>query len=309
MRTLSIDHARRIALAAQGFAGSRPVAPTRAALASMLRRIHLVQMDSVNVLARAHYLPLFSRLGPYDRSMLDDLAYRRRELFEYWGHAASLISTELFPLLRWRMTDGDEGAGWKRFKEWGRANGELVQAVFDEVEARGPIGVSALPQAGERSGPWWGWGDGKTALEYLFWIGKLSVAGRRNFERIYDLTERVIPPEILGAPVPDRDEAERRLLMLAARAHGVATIRDLSDYFFLSRQRSRHHVAELMRRGLLEQVRVEGWKDPAFVLPGARTPRSIAARALLSPFDPIMWERERPSRLFGFDYRLSLIHI
>jgi uncharacterized protein YcaQ len=278
-------------------------------------RLGLLQLDSVSVLVRAHYLPLFSRLGTYDRDLLDRAAAhdglalppRRRRLFEYWAHEASLLPVELQPLLRWRMAQAERGLGtWAGLARWARNSREVIERARAEVEARGRLGVSDLSDAGARSGSWWGWSDGKAALEWLFWTGRLTAAGRRGFERIYDLPERVLPAAIRQLPTPDEAEAQRDLLRLAAQALGIATEADLRDYFRLPVTAARHRLAELVEAGWLRPVAVEGWRQPAFLAPTARLPRRATGRALLAPFDPLIWERGRTERLFGFRYRLEI---
>jgi uncharacterized protein YcaQ len=269
-------------------------------------RLGAVQIDSVNVLVRSHYLPLFSRLGPYKAALLDRAVYERRELFEYWGHEASLLPVELHALLRWRMDRAARGETWKILARFAKDRSRYVQAVYDEVATRGPLGASELADPGPRGGPWWGWAQGKRALEWLFSCGRVSTAGRRHFERIYDLTERVLPPPVLAAPVPPEAEAQRALLLIAAGALGVATARDLADYFRFKPPEARIRVGELVEEGRLVAVGVEGFRDAAYVLPTLRVPRRIDARALLSPFDSLVWERTRTERLFGFRFRLEL---
>ena len=289
---LSLAQARRIALAAQGFAEPRPQRPGRRHVGRVLDRLVLVQIDSVNVLARAHYMPLFSRLGPYDRSLLDEAAYhrRRRSLFEYWGHEASLIRLDLHPLLRWRMRRAERGDGtYGSTARFGRERPDFVRAVLAQIEARGPLSARELTEGGTGRGSWWGWSDGKQALEWLFWAGRVTTAARRGFERVYDLPERVLPAAILGAPTPDDAEAQRRLIRIAAQALGVATERDLRDYFRLGVTEARDRIAELVEDGALIPVEVEGWRGAAYLEPAARRPRRIEARALVSPFDPLMW--------------------
>ncbi len=274
-----------------------------------VRRLGLVQIDSVNVLVRSHYLPAYSRIGPYDAALLDRAAYggRRRRLFEYWGHEASLIPVELQPLLRWRMDRARAGVGlWAGVARVGRERAALVEAVLDAVRTRGPLGVSDLEGVGRRSGGWWGWSEGKVALEWLFWTGQVTTHSRRRFERVYDLTERVLPPRVLAAATPTPEEAQRRLLRISSRALGVATARDLRDYFRLPAADAAARISELVDEGALRPVEVEGWKSQAYVDPAADQPRGIAARALLSPFDSLVWERQRTERLFGFRYRLEI---
>jgi uncharacterized protein YcaQ len=303
VRRISNSTARRIAIAAQGFLDPRPAGKvTRAHLRRLMRRVGMLQIDSVNVLVRSHYLPVFSRLGPYPPALLDAFAYRHRELFEYWGHAASLIPVEHFPLFRNRM---DTESRW-HIHRWAEEHQEYVQTVLEEVRAHGPILVGQLsdPRAGE--GGWWGWGDGKLALEYLFARGLITTAGRSAFARIYDVAERVIPPEHLNAPSASQRDAEEQLLLLAARSLGVGTVRDIADYYRLPQTSARQILRELAASGDLEQVEVEWWKGEAFLHPEARIPRRSTARALLSPFDSLVWERDRTERLFGFRYRIEI---
>jgi uncharacterized protein len=230
---LSRDEARRVALAAQGFADPPPAGPVTARhLRRVVDRLGAVQIDSINVVVRAHYMAFFSRLGPYPREAIEDLAYRRRELFEYWGHAACLLPVEREPLFRHRMEELAER--WRtRAESTGQYDAHAYAGrVLEEIRARGPLGVSDLEDQGEqpRSGSWWGWGSAKRALEYHFASGTLAVAGRRNFERLYDLRERVLPPHVLAMPTPEPHDARRALLLLAARSYGVGTVRDLADY-------------------------------------------------------------------------------
>ena len=308
--TLSAAAARRIALAAQGFAEPRPSGPADMRhLRRVLRRLGLLQIDSVNVLVRAHYLPLFSRLGPYDRNLLDSAAYagRRRTLFEYWGHEASFLPVSLHPLLRWRMARAERGEGvYGSLARLARERRPFVEAVLAEVAARGPLSAGELSLGGRGQGSWWGWSEGKRALEWLFWAGRVTTATRRGFERVYDLTERVLPASVLAAPTPSVEDAQRELVRIAARALGVASERDLRDYFRLDVSDARARVAELVEAGELLPVQVEGWAQPAYLDPTARRPRRVEARALVSPFDPLVWERSRAERLFGFRYRLEI---
>jgi uncharacterized protein YcaQ len=300
-----------VALAAQGFAdpplGREP--DVRAVRTRVLDRLGLIQIDSVNVLARAHYLPVFSRLGPYDTTVLDRLSHRPpRRLFEYWGHEASLIRVDLQPALRWRMARARDEA-WRGMRHVARRRPELLTALLDEVRERGPLSAGELvhhdePQAPK--GPWWDWSDVKRGLEFLFWSGELTSARRRGFERMYDLPERVFPAEVLATATPADDEAHRILLRVAARALGVATETDLRDYFRLGVAEARAGVAELVEAGELTPVIVEGWKPTGFLAAGARVPRSVDARALLCPFDPLIWERPRVQRLFGMQYRIEI---
>ncbi len=306
---LSAAEARRTALAAQGFGRPRPEnPPSTRALLSTVERLGLLQIDSVNVLSRAHYLPLFSRLGPYDRDRLDAASWRApRRLFEYWGHEASLIPVSAQPLLRWRM-DRAEHEAWGGMRRIRTERPELVERVLADVRANGPISARQLAEdeAPPRSGPWWGWSDVKRAVELLFWSGQVTSARRRGFERLYDVPERVLPRAVLGAPTPTVEEAQRGLLRIAARACGIATERDLRDYFRLPAAAAKARVAELVEAGELHEVTVEGWRTPGLLHPAARVPRRVRARALLGPFDSLVWERPRVERLFGFRYRLEI---
>jgi uncharacterized protein len=307
--TLSAAQARRIALAAQGFADPRPAGRVDARhLRRALGRIGLLQIDSVNVLIRSHYLPLFARLGPYPRDVLDRMAWGgpRRELFEYWAHEASLVPLGLLPSLRWRMERASLDA-WGSMRRIARDNPGFVEKVRALVAEQGPIGAGAVEvDRAKRPGTMWNWHDGKVALEWLFYRGEVAAATRRNFERLYDLTERVIPAEILAAPTPSPDDAQRELVRVAARALGVATERDLRDYFRLQPADSQARVGELVDAGELVPVTVAGWRQPAYLWPDARLPRRVDARALLSPFDSLIWERQRTERIFDFRYRLEI---
>ena len=305
---VSASEARRIALAAQGFGDPQPDGePTGRDLRRVLGRIGLIQIDSVNVLERAHYLPLFSRVGPYPREVLDRAAhYAPRRLFEYWGHEASLIPVATHPLLRWRMgrAHTDSWGGMQRV--W-REQPELVAGVLAEVTDRGPVAASDIAKRPRRAGPWWDWSDHKRALEWLFWSGQVSSARRRRFERLYDLTERVIPREVLATPTPSPEEAQRELLRIAARSLGIAAEADLRDYFRLPADEAKPRVAELVEAGDLHPVEVEGWRrTQGYLWHQARIPRAVAAQALIGPFDPLIWARPRVERIFGFGYRLEI---
>ena len=306
---LSLAQARRVALAAQGFTDPPPAgAPTGWAVRRLFDRVGLVQIDSVNVLSRAHYLPLFARVGPYDLPLMDRGAhYAPRKLFEYWGHEASLIPVGLQPFLRWRMERAQEDA-WGGMRRIQRERPELVAAVLDEVRERGPVaaGDLSVEERPKRKGPWWDWSDVKRAIEFLFWSGQVTSARRRGFERLYDVPERVLPTEVLATPTPSREEAQRELLKVASRSMGVATERDLRDYFRLPTAEAKARIAELVEDGALLPVTVEGWRNHAYLDPAARFPRRVDACALLGPFDSLIWERDRVQRLFGFRYRIEI---
>lgn len=304
-KTLSLDDARRIAIAAQAF-GKRGDAK-RAAMTRTIKQIGLLQLDSVNVLVRSHYLPLFSRLGAYDVPTLDALSHKTpRALFEYWGHEASLIPVEYQPLFRWRMEEAKSGRGlWGGPSKLARERPDFIKAALNEIAERGPIGAGELSEGGRSTGSWWGWSDGKRALEYLFWTGQVTCAGRRGFERLYEIPERVFPKAVLETPTPTVAEAQRALIDLSARAHGVATEADLRDYFRLGVANTKSAIASLVEDGTLIEVDVESWKNKAYLHRDAKTPRVIEATALLSPFDSLIWMRPRTERLFNFHYRLA----
>ena len=308
-QSLSLDEARRIALAAQGFDRPRPIgAVTTAHLRRVFRQIGLIQIDSVNVLVPAHYQVPFSRLGPYDRPRLDDLIYRKREFTEQWAHEASIVPVEHWPLIRHHL--GPHERRWGALSELMAARSEYAARVLEEVRSRGPVvaGDIAEPDGSMgRGGGWWGWTIAKATLEGHFARGAIAIAERRaaGFARVYDLAERVVPSEHATRTMA-RDEAQRELVRLAARAMGVATAGDIADYYRMAPRDARQRVLELANAGELREVRVEGWRDSAYLHPGARQPRAITASALLSPFDPVVWFRPRAERLFDFDYRIEI---
>ncbi len=308
--SLSVAQARRIALAAQGFTDPVPGGATDMRhLRRVLRRVHLIQMDSVNVLQRAHFMPLYSRLGPYPQALLDRAAYQRpRELFEFWGHEASLITVDLQPLFRWRMANAREYA-WGNMVRIATQQPELVARVLDEVRDRGPITAAQIEHDVPRTKDNWGWNWSavKQALEWLFYTGQVSAAERTtSFARRYDLTERVLPQEVLDAPTPAPQDAFRALVELAARSLGVAAEPELRDYFRLPVLGFKQAVAELTEDGVLVPVAVPGWKGPTYLHHEARLPRRVRAATLVSPFDPLIWERARTERLFDMNYRIEI---
>jgi uncharacterized protein len=308
VRTLSADHARRIALSAMGLARPRPPAGVRRDvrhLRRVLDTVDIVQLDSVNVLARAHELPFWSRLGPHHRSARDRWLWHSRELFDGWVHVASLTSVDVWPLLHERR-----GRYRARYGT-GTCDGVTAAdraAVLDEVAGRGPISVRDLADPGRRTGPWWGNPKGKRALEQSLLFGDLAIHHRTpTFLTVYDLTERVLPAAALEAEVPPREKAHRQLLLRAARAHGIGTAADLADHHRLRLSDARRALAALVSEGQLEEVRVRGWgAEAVYRHPDVRAARRPSARTLLSPFDPLVWFRERAERLFDFHYRIEI---
>lgn len=303
---LSLPEARAIALAAQGFDRPRPRRVTIRDVARTIRRLALVQLDYVNVVVPSHYQVLFSRLGPYDRSLLDKLVYGSGEFTEHWAHEASIVPTETWPLLRYRR-DEHRARPWG-FDEFLRENPAYVAKVLDEVRARGPLRADEVPHPPgaprQLEHSWFG-SVPRAVLEAHFGRGALAIATREvDFARRYDLAERVVRAEHYGRSV-DRSEAQRQLLLQAARAHGVGTLADLADYFRMPVRDARPRIEELVAAGALRDVRVDGWRAPAYLHPEAQ-PARIDARALLSPFDPVVWFRARTARLFGFDYRFEI---
>lgn len=308
---LSLKHARRLALAAQGFNSRQPPATIKAAhVTQLIERLGVLQIDSVNALVRSHYLPLFSRLGPYSRTLLEQAAWsqgRQRKLFEYWGHEASLLPVELYPLMRWRMQRASQGEGiYQQLAKFGREQQATIARVLQTVREQGALGAGSISTRQDRAGPWWDWSAEKHALEWLFAAGEVTVAGRRGFERLYDLPERVLPSAIVNHPDISESDAQRGLLLHAVKALGVGTEKDVRDYFRQDPAPAKRGLAELVEEGAVQPVQVQGWKQLAYTLPGLTVPRKVAASALLSPFDSLIWERARTERLFDFHYRLEI---
>ena len=303
----SAVEARRIALRAQGFGRTQDGQVGTARLRRLIADLGALQIDSVNVLVRSQYLPAFSRFGPYDRSLLERATYAKpRRIFEYWGHEASFLPIDAYPLLRWRMEQAAKGLGvWKSVAAVGREQKDLVRKVRSAIEERGPLSASDFEDTKSKSS-WWGWTDTKRAVEYLFWRGDITPVRRRtSFERVYDLTDRVLPAYVLQMRVPEQ-QAYRELVSCAARALGVATEADLRDYFRLPVVGSRTAVADLVDAGVLVPVTVAGWKQRAYLHRDATRPRKIEGSALVSPFDSLVWNRQRTHRLFDFHYRIEI---
>jgi uncharacterized protein YcaQ len=318
---LSSREARWLALAAQGLSAPRPAptkggptpAKTKTQLVGAMGQLGTIQLDAVNVLARTQFLVPFSRLGPYDPAVLRSLSGPEGSWFEYWGHAASLLPVELHPMLRWRMQRFrddlvDSPKSQERRRAWRAANATYIAYILAEVTERGPLAASQLSDPRRQMGEWWDRrSTGRRALELLFADGVLSAWRSANFERIYDLTERVVPAAVLDMPTPADEDAQKQLITLAARSLGVATEADLADYFWLRPQRARLLVAELVGEGHLLQVAVEGWAQPAYIMAGVRPrPPQRATATLVSPFDSLIWTRPRTQRLFDFHYRIEI---
>jgi uncharacterized protein len=313
--SLSASEARAIALTAQQFAPAHRKLHTRGleadhtSIRSLISHLGVVQIDSVNVLVRSHYLPAFSRLGPYTHSELDKLSHEApRALFEYWGHEASLLPTNLQPYFRWRMARAEQNA-WGRMRRIAKKQPTLLRDVLSIVRDRGPIAASALDIGKKkRSNGWWEWSEAKTAIEFLFWSGQVTSAGRRGFERLYDLPERVIGEHMLAQPTPDIGDAHRHLLDRAGRAIGVGTEADLRDYYRLPLAEARQALADAVEAGIFSPVTVEGWTKPGYLHHSAFASTEIEPdfAALLSPFDSLIWFRDRTERLFGMKYRIEI---
>jgi uncharacterized protein len=303
-RPIPLAAARRIALAAQGFTDPRPTGRVdRRHLRRVLDRIGLIQIDSVNVLVRSQELPLFARLGAHPRSLIPD-ATAAGELFEYWVHEASHVRAEHHPLHRWQM---DTRHRWSSFRQLEDRRPGFVEEVYRRVDVDGPLASGDLAERVGKKGTWWDWDDGKIALEHLFWSGRITATRRpSDFARLYDLTERVLPAEVLALPTPTEHEARKELLRLAAEHLGIATLEDLTDYHRQKNAPCKPLVAELVDEGVLEPVTVEGWGRPAYLYTSAARPRRVDAAAFLSPFDPVVWCRPRTERLHGFHYRIEI---
>ncbi|HSG78564.1 MAG TPA: crosslink repair DNA glycosylase YcaQ family protein [Acidimicrobiia bacterium] len=304
MRRLSIDRARRLAIAAQGLHRPRPDRVDVRHIQRVFDDVGLVQIDSVNVIARAHRLTLFARLGAYDSEVFRRFVEDRRGVFECWAHAASFVSIEQWPWFVHRM---ENTRPWRSIQTLGKEQPGYIEAVLDEVRQRGPLTISDLEDGGGTTGAWWGWKKGKVALEWLFDTGRITSAGRRNgFARVYDLTERVIPSEVLDAPQATSEQAHRAFVRRAARGLGVATVKDLADYYRVKVADTKRAIESLVAAGDLEPVAVEGWSEAAYLDPTIPIPRSVEARALLAPFDSLVWYRDRDERLFDFHYRIEI---
>ena len=306
-RELSISQARRIALAAQGFADPAPAGRVdRRHLRRVMGRVKLLQLDSVPVVIRTQYLPPFSRLGCYEPSLLDRIAYRDDEWFEAWAHEASLVPVDDEPLLRWQKQRSEQGQTWKGLVELARCESDYVADVLAQVAER-PLAAGELADPRRRDGEWWGSRSlGSMALDWLFRIGAVGIRRRGNFVKEFDLLERIVPPDVLARPTPTAEEAQRELLARSGAALGVGAAGDLVDYYRLPPREGRVRLGELVEAGRLETVAVQGWAEAAYMHPAARLPRSADSLTVLSPFDPIVWNRSRAARLWDFDYRIEI---
>lgn len=306
---MTLNQARRIAISAQGFEGaSKSRYSTWKRLQASLDKTQLLQIDSVNAVCRSHYLPLFSRTGLYQQSVLDKhtLEIENREVFEYWGHEASLMPLDLHPLFRWRMQNAEQGKGvYKMLAKFADENSKYLKQIYQRVESAGPTTAGQLEEERKTAG-WWQWSKSKMALEYLFCTGRITTSHRHNFQRYYDITERVIPSNILDAATPTLVDAHKQLLLRAAKAHGVATEPDLRDYFRLGAKECKIALRELIEDKALIPVQVQSWASQAFIPKDLEPGRQVRASAVLSPFDPLVWFRDRGERLFDFHYRLEI---
>ena len=307
MRRLSISQARRIALAAQGFVDPAPAGRVdRRHLRRVMDRVKLLQLDSVPVVIRTQYLPPFSRLGCYEASLLDRIAYRDDEWFEAWAHEASLLPVDDEPLLRWQKRRAEQGETWRNLVELARRESAYVAEVLAQVKER-PLTAGELADPRRRQGEWWGSRSlGSIALDWLFRIGAVGIRRRGNFTKEFDLLERIVPADVLARPTPTTEEAQRELLVRSGAALGVGTAGDLIDYYRLPVRDARSRLREVAEEGRLETVAVERWSEPAYMHPSAKLPRSVDRLTVLSPFDPIVWNRARAARLWGFDYRIEI---
>jgi uncharacterized protein YcaQ len=306
VESLSQKQARRIALAAQGFLDPRHTKPTMRTVGRTLERTGVLQVDSVNVLQRAHYMPLFSRMGPYDPALLTRAVEEKpRRLVEYWAHVQALMPVELWPVMQHRMASYREQGG----KWWQEVDHDLAERLIAEIAARGPSTARDLDDGAPRDKKHWGWNwsEAKKALDFSYMVGDVAVAGRNGqFEVIYDLPERVIPADVLALPTPSQKDAELELVRRAAASHGVASVPCLADYYRMKTEAAKQAVDVLVEDGDLLPVQIEGWNRPAYLHRDARRPRKVEARAFLSPFDPVVWFRERSEQLFDFHYRIEI---
>ena len=303
---LTNDAAVRAFLGAQGFIDSRPTGRIDARhFSKMIGRLRVLQLDSVNVVTRAHYLPAFARLGSYDRLALDRWIYDGGNMFEYWFHEQSCAPMSFQPMMRSRM-DGFQNHGWSRLKELRENEPGYVQSVLEEIRSSGPLTSRQLSDPGEKTGAWWGYGKGKIALDHLFLTGQICVSRRVNFQRHFDIPERVLPRSVLDSATPTPEGADRSRVLEAAKALGIGTVADLADFFRMRKTETARAVESLVQKGDLDEVSVPGWGQPGYMRPDVVVPRRRRGTALMAPFDTLVWDRARTERMFGFRYRIEI---
>ena len=307
-QTISQVEARRIFLQAQGFYHKpQRLGANRADLKKVMKDIHLLQLDAIPVVARTQYIPIFSRYGCYDVNLLDKIAYKEDQWFEAWAHEASLLSVEMEPLLRWLKKRSEQGMTWGHLHRFASSEKEFIRSVYRQVQERGPLKAKDLEDPRRRKGgSWGGRSHGTWALDWLFRIGKLGIRRRGNFVKEFDLIENIVPEKIRRTKTPSEKEALKELILLSAKALGVATEKSLLDYFRLPAKLTKSLIEELVEDKKLQKVHVEGWKKPAYFLPRLKVPKAVHTCALLSPFDPVVWHRERTEELFNFFYRIEI---
>ncbi len=316
LRTLTIQQAQRLALKAQGFGRPRadagnPVTHTRPIM-RCVDQMSVLQIDAINTVIRSHYMPAYSRLGHYCRDTLAKQVFlpasqrlSRRRYFEYWGHECSIMPLSLYPLFNWRRDDAANGVGvYKQISALNERKPEFVDAIRQQISDHGPATHRTLALDSRGSGMW-EWSESKQALEYLFWSGEITTVGRQGFERLYDFAGNSIPAEVVDQQI-DRLDAQARLILISVEALGIGTASDLRDYFRLPAKAADAAIEHLLSAGELEAVIVKGWKNTAYTLPDTALPRRSCATTLLTPFDPIVWHRERTERLFNFSYRIEI---
>jgi uncharacterized protein YcaQ len=313
LSSLSIPEARRLAVSAQGLGQPRPRRPiTKAKLRSAIDALGVLQLDAINVVERTQFVVPFNRLGPYDNTLLHKLTGPNGAFFEYWGHAACLLPIAYQPLFRWRMesfaSPDDPLLRMQRRRAFRQENAAYMQSIIDEIRDRGPLTAGQLTDPRRRDGEWWDRRSiGRIALEVMFETGEVAGWRLPNFERVYDLPERVIPSAVLDAPTPSVEQAHLDLILIVARVLGVATVPDIATHLYLRVDRTQRAVNEHVAAGTLQQVAVDGWKKPAYVVANAKRSRgSRADGAFLPPFDSLIWDRTRTQRLFGFDYKIEV---
>ena len=308
MSSLSILEARRLALASQGLVAQRPAGKIgRRHLRQCMKKMEIVQLDAVPVVVRTQYLPFFSRLGPYRQKLFDEIAYRDDEWFELWAHEASIAPVEIEPYFRFNKVRAANGDTWKGLYRLAIEEPSYIKKVLREVKLKGPLEAKNLSDPQPRKQAGWGpRSKGQLALNWLYRIGEVGIRRGPNFEKQFDLLDRIVPSRILNLPTPTDHESLMNLLLRSAKAYGIATERDLIDYFRLPTKEAREALVDLVENHQLERVRVESWKEKAYISPQTSIPESSNVCSLVSPFDPIVWNRKRLDRLFDFQYKLEM---